>query len=119
MTSLFVILFGIIPVIVLGLLAFVPLLAGLAMLLDQPDYGALLILWAAAGIAGSLALLRASRDSFSENTVLGLLAGIAAAAPLAGMILLSWKFPYSLFWLYWTAGPIIVACGFLGRRLLP
>lgn len=119
MTGLFVILFGVMPVIVLGLLAFVPLLAGLAMLFDQPGYGALLTLWATAGIVGSLTLMRASRDSFDENTSLGLLAGIAAAAPLAGMVLINWHFPSSLFVLYWTGGPIIVACGFLGKRLLP
>lgn len=118
MGILLVVVFGLIPAIVLGLLAFAPLIAGLAMLFDKPDVSSLAILWAVSGIAGSFTLMRAAGGSFSENTIPGLLAGIAAAAPLAGLALVKWDFPSSLFLVYWAGGPIIVACCFIAKRLL-
>jgi hypothetical protein len=46
------------------------------------------------------------------------LAGIAAASPLAFASLQNLDFPGSLLPLYFTVGPIIVAAGYLGKRLL-
>lgn len=110
-------LIGVLPSIFLGLLAFVPLLVGLAVLFDQPDYGVVLILWAGAGIAGTRSLMHAWHDEYGEDSSIGLVAGIAAAAPLAWMTLQGWEYPASLFIVYWTAGPILLACYFLMRRL--
>jgi len=108
---------GILPSIFLGLLAFVPLLMGLSILFGQPDYGVILILWAIAGIAGTRSLMHAWHDEYGEDTVVGLLAGIAAAAPLAWMSLQGWHYPTSLFMIYGTAGPILLACFYLIQRL--
>ena len=119
MTTLLIALFGVVPVIVLGLLAFAPLLGGLAMLFDQPSEGALFVLWGTAGFLGALAMFRAAGGRHDENTTLGLLAGIGAAAPLAYGSIAMWEFPVTLILAYFTVSPILVAAGFLTRPLLP
>jgi hypothetical protein len=119
MTGLLVAMFGLLPVVALALLALVPVTGGIAMLLDDPALGALLILWGLAGIAGARTLVQVSGGTFTENTVPGLLVGIAAASPLALASLQNVDLPGSLLPLYFTVSPIIVASCFLGRRLLP
>ena len=49
--------YGVIPVIVLGLLALVPLTGGMAMLFAEPAGGALYIAWSIAGLAGARTLI--------------------------------------------------------------
>ena len=111
-------LFGTIPVLVLGLLAFVPLIAGVSALFDYPSVGSLLIVWAAAGFFGSLAMLQAAGGRYGSNTTPGLLAGIAAAVPLAFFTLSDIDFPMTLFFSYWTISPILVAIWYLAERFL-
>jgi len=113
MTGLLVVLFGILPVIVLALLALAPLTGGLAMLLEEPAKGALFTVWGIAGMAGARTLLRVWSGTFTENTVPGLLAGIAAVAPLNYAILQNPDRPGSLVPLYFTLSPAIVAAGYL------
>jgi hypothetical protein len=113
MTGLLVVLFGILPVIVLALLALAPLTGGLAMLLEEPAKGALFTVWGIAGMAGARTLLRVWSGTFTENTVPGLLAGIAAVAPLNYAILQNPDMPGSLVPLYFTLSPAIVAAGYL------
>ncbi len=118
MTGLLVALFGILPVVALALLALVPLTGGIAMLLEDPARGALFTGWGMAGIAGARTLLRVWSGTFTENTVPGLLAGIAATSPLALASLQNLDFPGSLLPLYFTVGPIIVATGYVAHLLL-
>ena len=113
MTRLLVALFGILPVVALSLLALVPLFGGIAILLEDPARGALFTVWGIAGIAGARTLLRVWSGTFTENTTPGLLAGIAAASPLALASLQNLDFPGALLPLYFTVGPIIVAAGYL------
>ena len=110
--------FGTIPVLVLGLLAFVPLIAGVSALLDYPSVGSLLIVWAAAGFFGSVSMLQAAGGRYGSNTTPGLLAGIAAAAPLAFFSLSDPDFPETLFFGYWTISPILVATWYLAEQFL-
>jgi hypothetical protein len=117
MTTLLIAVFGVIPVIVLGLLAFAPLLGGLAVLFEMPSEGALFITWGTAGVLGAVAMLQAAGGRHNENTTLGLLAGIGAAAPLAYAGLAQPQFPATLIVAYFTVGPILVAAGLLAKRL--
>ena len=110
--------FGVIPVLFLALLAFAPLYFGISELFDEPAISSLFVAWALAGFFGSIALLRAAAGYCNGNNTLGLLAGIAAAAPLAFVTVTEADFPESLFWGYWTIGPIIVAVWILAERLL-
>ena len=116
MRDMLFVIFGVIPVVVLGFLAVVPLLGGFAMLLSEPAGGALMIAWATAGLAGARTILRIWSDVYTDNTTLGLLAGIAAAAPLSVPSLIAFSLPGSLFLLYFTASPVIVAALVLARR---
>lgn len=109
MNSLTFVIFGVVPVIVLSFLAFVPLIAGIATVLDNPSIGALLIAWAIAGLSGARTVLRVWSGVYTENTAPGLVAGILAAAPLTLPSLLDPDLPGSLLPLYFSAGPIVVA----------
>ena len=109
MSTLMFVIFGVPPVIVLGLLAFAPLIAGIAMILDEPSTGALLIAWAIAGLCGARTMLRVWSGVYTENTAPGLVAGILAAAPLTLPSLLDPNLPGSLVPLYFTVGPIVMA----------
>lgn len=113
MTGLLVGLFGILPVIVLALLALVPLTGGIGMLLEDPAKGALFATWGMAGIAGARTLVQVASGTYTENTVPGLLAGIAAVAPLLYATLQNLDLPGSLLPLYFTLSPAIVAAGYL------
>jgi hypothetical protein len=111
-----ILLFGGIPAIVLGLLTFVPLLFGLGVLFNEPDIGSLFVVWAVSGFIGSVAMLRVLRGHFNENTTPSLLAGVAAAAPLAIGTFSTSSFPESLFLGYWTVCPILVAAWIIAER---
>ena len=83
------------------------------MLLDDPARGGLFFVWGLAGIIGTRTLVQVSGGTYTDNTVPGLLAGIAAAAPLAFMLLQRPDWPFSLLPLYFTVSPIIVATGYI------
>lgn len=117
MRNTLVLLFGTMPAILLGLLAFVPLIAGFSAVLDYPSVGSLLIAWATAGIFGCTALLQAAGGRYGDNTTPGLLSGIAAAAPMV-YVLADIEFPAILLFAYPIVGPILVALWFLAERLL-
>jgi len=117
MNSLLFVIFGVLPVIVLGFLAFVPLISGIAMLLDHPSMGAFLIAWACAGLCGARTMMRVWSGVFTENTTPGLVAGILAAIPLSLPSLLEPDLPFSLLPLYFTACPVIVAALLLAGYL--
>ncbi|MDJ0711910.1 MAG: hypothetical protein QNJ14_16095 [Woeseiaceae bacterium] len=118
MNSTFAVLFGVLPAFLLALLTIFPLLTGIAELFEDPAWGALSLAWAIAGLVGTRTLLKVYGGTYTEYTVLGLLAGIAAAAPLVWMILAAGGWPYILIPLYFTAGPIIVAAGYIAEMLL-
>lgn len=120
MTTILVALFGLLPAILLALPAFVVLIGGLVMLVEDPAQGALLTAWAFAGLYGTRTLIQVAFGTYTDNTVPGLLAGIAAAAPLAYLTLQAPHFPESesLLPLYFTTGPIIVAAGYIAEILL-
>lgn len=118
MTGLLVVLFGILPVIVLALLALVPLTGGIVMLLEEPAKGALFAAWGMAGIGGARTLVQVANGTYTENTVPGLLAGIGAVAPLIYATALSLNLPGSLLPLYFTLSPAIVAAGYLADLVL-
>lgn len=118
MSSLLFVVFGVMPVVALGLLAFIPLVFGFAIVLSKPAAGAVLIVWATAGLFGARTMLQIWSGTFTENTTLGLLAGIAAAAPLGMPALLDAHPPSYFVWLYFTVSPVIVAAGLLADRLL-
>ena len=103
------VIFGVLPVIVLGFLAFAPLISGIAMILDEPSIGALLIVWAVAGLCGARTMLRVWSGVYTENTAPGLVAGILATLPLTLPSLLDPDLPGSILPLYFTASPIVVA----------
>ncbi len=111
-------LFGMLPAIVLAIAALVMVVGGLAILFVEPAYGALFAFWGIAGIAGARALIQVASDTYTENTIPGLLAGIGAAAPLLYFSLTEMSLPGMLVSLYFTAGPIIAATGFLAKMLL-
>ncbi len=118
MTLIFVGFFGLLPAILLSVPALLCLISGLAILVDNPDEGALLFAWAFAGLFGTHTLIQVAFGTFTDNTVPGLLAGIAAAAPLVYFSVESPKFPETLVPLLFTASPIIVATGYLADILL-
>lgn len=118
MTGLLVAVFGIFPVIVLALLALVPLTGGFLMLLEDPAKGALFAAWGVAGIVGARTLLQVWSGTFTENTAPGLLAGIAAVAPLIYATLQNPDLPGSLLPLYFTLSPTIVAAGYVADLVL-
>ncbi len=109
MNSLAFVIFGVLPVIILGFLAFVPLFSGIAMILDEPSIGALLIAWAIAGLCGARTMLRVWSGVYTENTAPGLVVGILAALPVTLPVLLNPDLPASLLPLYFGASPIVVA----------
>ena len=111
-----ILLFGGIPAIVLGLLTFVPLLFGLGILFNEPAIGSLFVVWAVAGFIGSVAMLRVLRGHRNVNTTPSLLAGVAAAAPLAIGTFSTPSFPESLFLGYWTVCPILVAAWIIAEQ---
>ena len=118
MTTILVAVFGLLPAILLALGAFACLVGGLFTLLNEPADGALLVTWGLAGLYGTRTLFQVAFDSYHENTVIGLLAGITAAAPLVYFSLRMPSFPESLLPLYFTAGPVVVAAGYLAGMLL-
>jgi len=118
MSGLLFVVFGVLPVVALGLLAFIPLVFGFAIVLSKPASGMLLIVWATAGLFGARTMLQIWSGTYTENTTLGLLAGIAAASPLTVPILLDGHVSSSFAWLYFTVSPVIVAAGLLADRLL-
>ena len=118
MTTILVAIFGLLPAILLALGAFAVLIGGLFTLFDDPADGALFITWGLAGLYGTRTLFQVAFDSYHENTVVGLLAGIAAAAPLVPFGIPSPSLPESLLPLYFTTGPIVVAAGYLADMLL-
>ncbi len=115
---MFAVLFGVLPAIFLALLALFPLIGGIAELFENPAWGGLSFVWAVAGLIGTRTLLQVYGGTYTENTIPGLLAGIAAAAPLVWLTLLAGSWPYVLIPLYFTAGPIVVAAGYLAEMLL-
>ncbi len=118
MTRVLVALFGILPAILLALLALIPLLAGLANLFDDPAFGGLYFVWGLAGLVGTHTLIQVARGTYTEDTVPGLLAGIGAAAPLVWIVLDNVALLDAPLLLYVTAGPIVVAAGYLADMLL-
>lgn len=113
MIRLLVIVYGVIPVVVLGLLALAPLSGGLLILFEQPAEGAMYIAWSAAGLIGARTMLQVVGGTVTRNTVPGLLAGIAAAAPLVYGTLRGFDPPGSWLPLYFTASPVVVALGYV------
>ena len=109
--------FGVVPVVFLGLLALVPLCVGLVWLFQDPTESAVAVVWAIAGLYGARALIQVAVGTYTDDTVPGLLAGIAAAAPLV-YFSVNMGFPYAWPTLYFTAGPIVVATGYLATMLL-
>ena len=118
MTYFLVGVYGVIPAIVLGLLAFAPLTGGLFVLFEKPAFGVLCIAWSVAGLIGARTMLQVAGGTVTENTVPGLLAGIAAAAPLVYAILQNFDPPGSWLPLYFTASPVIVASGYVADLVL-
>ena len=118
MITILIALFGLLPAIVIAVPAFVCLLVGLGTMFDDPAQGALLIAWASAGLYGTRTLIQVASGTCTENTVPGLLAGIAAAAPLAYLTILGFDFPDSLPLLYFTVSPIVIATGYIADMTL-
>ncbi len=111
-------LFGMLPAIVLAIAAVVIVIGGLAVLFEEPVYGPLFTFWGIAGIAGTRTLVQVASGTYTENTIPGLLAGIGAAAPLLYFALTITSLPGLIVSLYFTAGPIVVATGYLVQMLL-
>jgi len=113
MIRLLVAIYGVLPALVLALLAVFPLIGGIVSLLNDPSSGAMYIAWGIAGIIGTRTMLQVASGTFTENTVPGLLAGIAAAAPLLYVTLQNLDLPSSWLPLYFVGSPMIVAAGYL------
>ena len=79
----------------------------------SPGWGALSVAWAVGGLLGVRTLLQVYGGTYTENTIPGLLAGIAAAAPIVWFTVMYFGWPYSLLPLYFSAGPVIVAVGYI------
>lgn len=118
MIRLLVTVYGVIPALLLALLAVFPLIGGIVMLLEAPTEGALLVAWGIAGIAGTRTLVQVASGTYTENTIPGLLAGITAAAPLLYATLQDLDMPGSWLPLYFTGSPIVVAAGYLADFVL-
>lgn len=116
MTHLLVVVFGVIPVAVLGVLATVPLLGGLVGLFEQPARAAMFLVWGLGGWIGATSMFRAAFGRFSEFTPTGLVIGIMAVTPLAYFAVTA-SDPKGALWIgYWTISPIVVAGCFLARH---
>ncbi|MDJ0794754.1 MAG: hypothetical protein QNI98_10965 [Woeseiaceae bacterium] len=113
MNSTFAVLFGVLPAFLLVPLTIFPLIAGLAEIAETPGWGALSVAWAVGGLLGVRTLLQVYGGTYTENTIPGLLAGIAAAAPIVWFTVMYFGWPYSLLPLYFSAGPVIVAVGYI------
>lgn len=118
MTYLLVVIFGVVPVAVLGLLATVPLLGGAAGLFEEPARSAMFVAWGLGGWIGTKSMFRAAFGRFSEFTPTGLVIGIMAAAPLAYFAFKANDLKAALWIGYWTISPIVVAGAFLARHYI-
>lgn len=113
MTYLLVVVFGVIPVAVLGLLATAPLLGGLANLFEEPARAAMFFAWGLGGWIGATSMFRAAFGRFSAFTPTGLVIGIMAVTPLAYFAVTANSLEGALWIGYWTISPIVVAGCFL------
>ncbi len=118
MNSSFAVLFGVLPAFLLAVFTIFPLIAGFAELLENPGPGALSVAWAVGGLVGTKTLLQVYGGTYTANTIPGLLAGIVAACPILWFTVRYFGWPYSLLPLYFSAGPIIVALGYIAEILL-
>ncbi len=116
MMHLLIMVFGVIPVAVLGLLATVPLLGGLAGLFEQPARAAMFIAWGLGGWIGATSMFRAAFGGFSEFTPTGLVIGIMAVTPLAYFAVTASDLKGALWIGYWAISPVVVAGCFLARH---